>query len=336
MTSAPPIRFLALALGGWICIRAVILIPGWWTGAGTAEAVPRSTARTDRGGPGAPRWPAATLARATVPLGRHRGLRSPLSGIPDKGIAPDSAHSWRGRASWSLPMPGPATAPLSAPGQGALTLGPEAASAPLQRRWSASAWLLLRDERGRAALVPGGTLGGSQTGARLRYEMGGGWALSGRVYLPLRRRRGAEAAVGLEWRPSPRIPLRLLAERRQDLGGEGRSAFALSVHGGLGRDLPRGLRIDAYGQAGVVGTDARDPFADGSVRLSAPVGPLELGAGAWGGAQPGARRLDAGPSVSYRLPVSGAALRVQVDWRFRVAGDAAPGSGPALTLGADF
>ncbi|WP_204317143.1 hypothetical protein, partial [Klebsiella aerogenes] len=29
-------------------------------------------------------------------------------------------------------------------------------------------------------------------------------------------------------------------------------------------------------------------------------------------------------------------LRIALDWRQRVAGEARPGSGPALTLGADF
>lgn len=161
-------------------------------------------------------------------------------------------------------------------------------------------------------------------------------ALSARAYAPLRRISGAEAALGIDWRPSPLLPLHLLAERRQALGEEGRSAFAVTLYGGVRRTLPRGLRLEAYGQAGVAGARSRDPFVDGSVRISAPVGPLELGAGAWGAAQPGAARLDAGPSVSWRLPGRGANLRLLADWRARIAGDATPGSGPALTLAADF
>jgi hypothetical protein len=100
--------------------------------------------------------------------------------------------------------------------------------------------------------------------------------------------------------------------------------------------LPGGLRGEAYGQAGIVGARSRDLFVDGSARATIPVGPVEIGGGAWGAAQPGLARLDAGPSASYRLPVRGANLRVQADWRFRIAGDAAPGSGPALTVAADF
>lgn len=205
-----------------------------------------------------------------------------------------------------------------------------------QPRWSASAWLLARRDESGGGLAPGGTLGGSQAGGRLLYRIGEGLALSARAYLPLRRTRGAEAAAGVDWRPAARVPVHLLVERRQDLGGEGRSAFAVSAYGGTSAPLPGGLRLDAYAQAGVVGTRSRDLFADGSVRVSAPVGPVEVGAGAWGGAQPGAARLDAGPQVSWRLPVEGANLRIEADWRLRIAGDAAPGSGPALTLAADF
>ena len=81
---------------------------------------------------------------------------------------------------------------------------------------------------------------------------------------------------------------------------------------------------------------ARDLFADGAARGGVPLGPVEIGGGVWGAAQPGAARLDAGPQMSLPLPAAGANLRLSADWRFRLAGDAAPGSGPALTLGADF
>ena len=86
----------------------------------------------------------------------------------------------------------------------------------------------------------------------------------------------------------------------------------------------------------MVGLRSRDLFADGSVRIARRLGPVELGVGAWGAAQPGVARLDAGPSLSWRLPVADANLRLQADWRFRLAGDALPRSGPALTLAADF
>jgi hypothetical protein len=207
-------------------------------------------------------------------------------------------------------------------------------------RWSGSAWLLARREPGEPALAAGGTLGGSQAGARILYRVNRDparpLALSARVYLPLHRPNGAEAAAGIDWQPAARLPVHLLVERRQALGEEGRSAFALTLYGGISRPLPHGGRVDAYGQAGVVGVRGRDLFVDGSVRATAPVGPVEIGGAAWGAAQPGAARLDAGPELSVRVHAGPATLRVSADWRFRVAGDAVPDSGPALTLAADF
>jgi len=120
------------------------------------------------------------------------------------------------------------------------------------------------------------------------------------------------------------------------MGGSGRSAFALTLYGGASARLPGGLRGEVYAQAGVVGTRSRDPFVDASGRASLPAGPVEVGGSAWAAAQPGAARLDAGPHISYRLPARGADIRVQADWRFRIAGDASPGSGPALSIALDF
>lgn len=196
--------------------------------------------------------------------------------------------------------------------------------------------MLWRPEPGGSSLAPGGTLGGSQAGARLLYGIGGGLSLSARIYAPLRRPQGAELAAGLDWRPMAAIPLSLLAERRQAIGRAGRSAFSVSAYGGASRTLAGAVRLDAYLQAGIVGLEARDAFVDGAVRGAVPIGPVEAGAGAWGAAQPGAARLDAGPILSYRLPTPRANLRLEASWRLRVAGDAVPGPGPALTLAADF
>jgi hypothetical protein len=205
-----------------------------------------------------------------------------------------------------------------------------------RNRWSFSGWSFFRAGEG-ASLAPGGTLGGSQAGARLTYRVGGGLAVAARGYAPLRRRSGAEAAVGLEWKPLKGVPVRLLAERRQALGSDGRSAFGLTAHGGLS-EVPVGrFRIDAYGQAGMVGAASRDLFADGMVRAALPVGGrARVGAGAWAAAQPGVSRIDIGPHASLRLPVGGKTVTVAADWRLRLSGNARPGSGPSLTLATDF
>ncbi len=226
----------------------------------------------------------------------------------------------------------------SGPGHEVAGLDAVPAAPGRPRRWSGSAWLLVRRDGAAPTLAPGGILGGSQAGGRLLYRLNDDaarpFALAARVSAPLRG-RGAEAALGLDWRPVERLPIHLLAERRQGLDGD-RSAFAAFVHGGTSVALPAGARIDAYAQAGAVGLRSRDLFADGAVRVGMPFGPFEVGGGAWGAAQPGTARLDAGPQVSLPVNAGVARLRVSADWRFRLAGDARPASGPALTIGTDF
>ncbi len=98
--------------------------------------------------------------------------------------------------------------------------------------------------------------------------------------------------------------------------------------------LPYHFSLDAYAQAGVVGINSRDLFADGAFTLMRPIyGPVSAGFGTWAGAQPGLYRVDAGPRLSVRVRRN---MRVDLDWRQRIAGNADPGSGPALTLAADF
>jgi hypothetical protein len=213
-------------------------------------------------------------------------------------------------------------------------------SSTAPRRWSLSAWSFVRSG-GSTALAAGGLLGASQAGARFTHRLNRDHsrplALSFRLSAALQRTPAAEAALGLDWRPDRRLPVHVLAERRQALSREGRSAFAITVHGGVS-DAPVGpFRLDAYGQAGLVGTRSRDPFGDGALRLSLPMGSrVRLGAGVWAAAQPGLSRLDLGPQAAIRLPVAGRAATLAADWRIRVAGDANPGSGPALTLATDF
>jgi hypothetical protein len=331
MTRAP-LRFLATILALWIGARLFILLPGL-----PGEVRPIATAAAEPWRP----LPALSPAQAAPPAEAVRVVAAPR---PRATIAPSPATP----PAAPRPVVALAAVPLAAapivqvrPAAGMpdrmASPAPPAWSPPATgARWSASAWLLVREERRGAALAPAGTLGGSQAGARIAYSLGGGLAFSGRAYLPLRRTAGAELAAGLDWRPLAAFPVNLLAERRQRLGREGRSAFALTLYGGAGRDLAPRLRLDGYGQAGMVGLNRRDLFVDGAVRLTRRLGPVELGAGAWVAAQPGAARLDAGPSLAWHLPVPAANLRLQADWRFRVAGDAMPRSGPALTLASDF
>jgi hypothetical protein len=335
----PPLRFLILVIGGWSCLRAALLIPAWWVDEG--EAAPAAGGEALRAATRAgdddlrePATPRIATAFAPNGSGRTAAARRALGAL--RSVDPPSLPAV-GSMTSLLPL---RTEPSSR-GEGAPW--PVAVS-PVHRvtsgRWSGSGWLLLRSDEG-DALAPGGTLGASQAGVRLLWRVAGDprhpLALAARLYAPVSHRAGAEVALGLDWRPLAVLPLHVVAERRQALGRDGRSAFALALYGGISRwPLTGRLRLEAFGQAGVVGARSRDLFADGSARLSVPAGRLELGAGLWGGAQPGAARLDAGPQIGARLPFAGERVRVSAEWRFRIAGDARPDSGPALTVGTDF
>jgi hypothetical protein len=207
-------------------------------------------------------------------------------------------------------------------------------------RLQLSAWSLLRSQQagvaGSQSLASIGSLGASQAGARLTYNF------THQVAATLRSssnvgRRGGEVAAGVRLQPLRGIPLWINAERRQRIGryGGGRNAFALFFEGGVyDRPMPMHFLLDGYVQGGVVGFHSRDRFIDGGLTLTRPVyRQFSAGLGVWGGAQPGLYRVDAGPRVTMRVRPN---LKVHVDWRQRLSGNAAPGSGPAITLAGDF
>jgi hypothetical protein len=211
---------------------------------------------------------------------------------------------------------------------------------PKLDRLQLSSWALLRSQQsgvaGSRSLASGGQLGASQAGARLIYNLTRQIAVSARTSTEVGR-RGGEVAAGMRVRPLVSIPVWLTAERRQAIGkyGGGRSAFALFLEGGLyERPLPWRFTFDTYFQGGIVGLNSRDLFADGALTVSRPVyRQFSAGFGVWGGAQPGLYRVDAGPRLTMRVRNN---LKVHVDWRQKLAGNARPGSGPVLTLAGDF
>lgn len=331
---APPLRFLVLVVGGWIGVRAV-----WLVGNGPGEALVEVAAPQPERNSASPRLAYADLpdefasaqAAADPPTFRSHALL--LLPEAQAVVAPRLAYAIVqefAEASHAPPAPG------LAGGSGAIQ--GEASPASRPPRLTGSAWIFVR-ESGPATLAPGGTLGGSQMGARLSYRLnrdaGRPLALSGRLYAPLDDLDAAEAAVGIEWQPMRTVPLRILAERRQGITSDGRSAFALLAYGGVSEAKLAGpLIADAYAQAGVVGVRSTDLFADGSLRLSLKSARnVKAGVGLWAAAQPGVERLDAGPTLSVRITPTTA---VQADWRFRLAGDATPASGPSVTLATDF
>ncbi len=144
-------------------------------------------------------------------------------------------------------------------------------------------------------------------------------------------------AVGLDWKPARHLPIRLIVEQRIPLDAGAGGTALLAVTGIGPRPIAPGVSVTAYAQGGAVARDQIEPFADGAARVSTALTPaIDLGLGLWGGAQRDAQRLDVGPTLGLALPVVDRHIRLSLDWRQRVAGRAAPDSGPALTIAGDF
>lgn len=239
------------------------------------------------------------------------------------------------------PAPGvPAAAPM-------LAAAPAQAIVAAASRWSADAWLLMRDDTASPILSGRPSYGRSQAGGVLRYRLAPASPLRPHAYVrassALAGAREQELATGLSARPLASLPVRVAVEARigeTDRGTRIRpAAYAVTEFPPL--RLPHGLRAEAYAQGGYVGGDYATAFVDGQARLERPLirrGEVELsaGAGLWGGAQRDAARLDLGPTAAVTFRLGEARGRVAADYRFRVAGDAEPSSGPALTLSAGF
>lgn len=327
-----PVAFLFVAVGGWAAVRALML----WPHPGTDLLEPEIAWAAPLRAAG----PAHVARQVLVVPDRRPAAVAPVTLQPRTRLSPillafapeAEAQDW-GEAG---PAPGPATAtPIHAP-------LPPATQLPAGRnRFSLSSWTIVRGS-GTRGLAAAGQLGGSQAGVRARYDLGFGLALAARLSGPLRERRGKEAAVALDWRPLGALPVTFTIERRAGLDRGGRDAFAAGVFGGFdGLTLPLGFGADGYAQAGVVGLKRRDLYADGALRVERKLVGTDkvrvgVGAGFWGGAQPGVSRLDVGPQIVAHAPLGPAWIRIGAEWRQRIAGDAQPGSGPALTIGADF
>jgi hypothetical protein len=360
----PSLRFLAIVAIGWVGLRAATLgkLPG-----GEMFRIEPSEAKTSPPpivptefppiDPVLPQEPLAVAPAAQAsPFATGRAIAVPI--YYSAASYPFSPTSSRNSLSGLLPAPDPALsiqypaldewplsrmAAISSP-QRRSTVIVAGQSVPAQLnkldRLQLTAWALLRGRQGQAfgpsSLASGGQLGGSQAGARLAYNFTRQIAASLRSTSDVGR-RGGEIAAGLRIQPVLAIPLWFTAERRQRIGryGNGRNAFALFLEGGVyQRRLPWRFSLDAYLQGGVVGLHRRDRFVDGAVAVTRPVyRNFSGGFGVWGGAQPGVYRLDAGPRVTMGVRNN---IKVHLDWRQRLKGNAQPGSGPALTLAADF
>lgn len=330
-----PLRFVATVAVGWAAMRVVLLWPEGGTLPQAIEAaMPFRPAQAAAPPPRVIIPDGRRPAARTMPTPRHRAVSAPVPALAIGAVSHDASMALLNLVDFGdeqardedvrplsrIPAPPAMLAPRAAP-----------------NRWQASAWFVTR--RGTAS--GGAMLGGDQAGLRVARTLDrrGRLAFYARASAPLTG-TGRELALGIEWRPW-RAPMRFLAEQRFALD-RGTSGPAVAVVAGVtGIDLPFAFELEAYGQAGAVRRAQIAPFADGALRVTREVATagqarLALGAGAWGAAQREAARMDIGPTAVTTLPLAGQSLRIAVDWRERVGGDARPGSGPALTLGADF
>ena len=268
--NAPPVRYVTASVGVPVAMRPGVVTVYQLPPARTVrqpEITPRPAAyaaaqRFDD-------WPLPTLAAVSMPIGASSLVRESRPSQPP------------------APLP-----PLQ----------------PKLDRLQLTSWALLRSQQsgiaGSRSLATGGQLGASQAGARLIYNIDRRIALTARLSSEVGR-RGGEAAAGVRIQPLLNIPVWLTAERRQMIGryGGGRNDFALFLEGGLyNRPLPWGFSLDSYLQGGVVGLKAHDLFVDGALTVTRPVfRNFSLGAGVWGGAQPGLYRVDVGPRLTMRV-----------------------------------
>jgi hypothetical protein len=360
----PSLRFLTLAVIGWAGVRAATLgvLPG-----GELFRIDRSEAKApplvptqfppiDPIEPAALIEPSAQMAQVPTAQVAVRPIEIPV--IYAAGYSAPAPYPTLLRG--ALPTPQPqfyspipaldewplsriAASSLPPLRQSTVVAGPgQSVPAKLRRgidRVQLTAWALLRSQRdgiGPSSLASGGQLGGSQAGARLAYNFTRQIAATLRTTSEVGR-TGGEVAAGVRIQPAAAIPLWFTVERRHRLGrySSGRNAFALFFESGVyERPLPWRLSLDAYLQGGVVGFHSRDGFIDGAMTVSRPVyRQFSAGLGVWGGAQPGVYRVDAGPRITMRVRPN---LKVHLDYRSRLAGNARPGSGAAVTLAGDF
>jgi hypothetical protein len=327
-----PLRFLALLLCGWTGARGVDIyhrdgaegLPLVAAAGRLIAAIGITPAAADL----LPR-PLRVAASPTVPL--LALARSPELAV----VVPMPANPVAAQRNMPEPTrePIPFTVPILP------TIVPLRAVSTGASRLQGSAWLIARDGGGPS--LPGSQLGASQAGVRMTYALGEArrLSLSARASAPLSG-RGKEVAFGIDWQPT-RAPIHILAEQRIAVDG-GPSGPMLGIVGGFGpAEVAPGIRLEGYGQAGVVAREGGGAFADGAVRAAHPVAAigrmqLDIGAGIWGGAQRGASRLDVGPSLGLAVPMGTRSLRLAADWRQRVAGRSRPESGPALSIGTNF
>ncbi len=197
-------------------------------------------------------------------------------------------------------------------------------------------------QEGGLAVTP--QYGGGQSGVIATYRLTSGRApdvaLIGRVSAAHSGSQPYEFAVGIRIKPLKSAPLFLSVEKR--FRPDGKDVTALYAAGSKEDiHLPVKLSARGYAQAGIILGPQNDQFYDAGIRIDRPLlkalgGQLHLGLGSWAGGQRGAGRIDIGPALRTEIKYGNNPLHLTADWRFRIAGNAAPENGPAITLSAGF
>ena len=211
----------------------------------------------------------------------------------------------------------------------------------LGHHWSGGAYTFIRDA-GATGPTASPVLGGGQSGASLAYTID---PLARRPLAIVARLNAAtdpasrQAAAGLQWHV--RTGISISAERLIAIGREARNDWTMRIAAGAQRR--RGpARYSAYGEAGILGNG--DIYAGAQTRAAVAIArvgriAIDAGPGGWASLQTGGtaiHRVDIGPSIAARIELGRASFDLAADWRFRIAGNAAPRSGPALTLSTRF
>ncbi|MGB3796299.1 MAG: hypothetical protein WA957_08340 [Alteraurantiacibacter sp.] len=368
-----PLLSLAILLGGWIIVRAAIwdtpFSPGTPTVAGLSKSngpaatlpsthivsVPEQAGETSPS-PLVQPYVYEPLERpvSELPLMQERAARTGAGRAGLRAANRIVAHTmllaaaYRGNGdNLRAPQSRPSIRPI-APG---VVYAPEAAR-EFERgasisQWSLDIWALWRDDTTTPLTSGRPSYGRSQAGAILAYRLGPASALAPQLHLRATRAlegaRETDLAIGASARPIPAIPVRIAAEARVSETGRGTrlrgAAYAVTEIAPMA--LPAGLTGEAYLQGGYVTGEFATPFADGQARVTRELAGaqnfrLTAGGAAWGGAQNDAQRLDIGPTAGLSFRIGQARGRIAADYRFRIAGDAQPSSGPALTLVTGF
>ncbi|MEO9599766.1 hypothetical protein [Parasphingorhabdus sp.] len=204
------------------------------------------------------------------------------------------------------------------------------------------------DEMGvrRGVVISNGQYGGSQIGGILSYPIlskpNHKLSVYGRVTAALAPLEQEEVALGAQIHPVQSVPFSIYVEQRLDAGSGDDRGMTFYVAGGTGPDpVFDKITLKTYAQAGYVLGDNESYFFDGSATLQQPIegfslAELSAGAGIWAGGQRDIYRVDIGPRADINVPLGAMSALVSIDWRVRVAGNARPGNGLAITVSTGF